>query len=193
MSEQIFVTHAKGKVHIRACPHLSDSSGLTPATPEQVEQNGYCSHCEKEIAGVGRKYFESLDDAFETFGHRTDEAKRFIRDAIAGVGYDAICIPASESYIALGVNGQGASLDRKRLRRLQGSRTTRAPVVRSPQWRWIPASRCVGRPLPGAPHREVGIRSVRTLRVTVCSIHPPRSAFRIPCLAEGALAFLATT
>lgn len=109
MSEQIFVTHGKGKVHIRACPHLSDTSELTPATPEQVKQNGYCSHCEKEIAGVGRKYFESLDDAFEAFGHRTDEAKGLIRKAIVGIEHDSIWIPASESYIALGVNGLGTA------------------------------------------------------------------------------------
>lgn len=108
-NEPLFLTHARGKVHIRACPHLADTSDLIPATAEQVEQNGYCSHCEKEIAGVGRKYFERLDDAFEVLGHRSDEAKRLIRGALAGVEYDAIWIPASESYVALGANGQGAA------------------------------------------------------------------------------------
>lgn len=92
-----------------ACPHLFQDSKLAPATPEQVEENGLCTHCEKEIRGEGRRYFDDLEDAFRHFGHRTDEARRPIREALDGVQHDKVWIPASESYIALGDDGTGTA------------------------------------------------------------------------------------
>jgi hypothetical protein len=108
-TEPLYVTHAGGKVHIAACPHLFQDSKLAPATPEQVEENGLCTHCEKEIRGEGRKYFDDLEDAFRHFGHRTDQARRLIREALDGVQHDKVWIPASESYIALGDDGTGTA------------------------------------------------------------------------------------
>lgn len=107
--EPLFVTNPRGKVHIRACPHLYADSKLTEATREQVDQNGLCSHCEKEVAGVGRQYFDTIEAAFEAFGHRSDEAKRLIRDALQGVTWELVWIPSSGSYIALAGDGQVAA------------------------------------------------------------------------------------
>lgn len=108
-AEPLFVTHAGGKVHIAACPHLFKHSTLAPATPEQIEDNGLCTHCEKEVRGEGRTYVKDLDEAFRLFGHRTDVARRLILEALGGVPHDTIWIPASESYIALGHDGQGVA------------------------------------------------------------------------------------
>lgn len=107
--ETLYVTHAKGKVHITACPHLFKHSTLTEATPAQIEANGLCTHCEKEIRGEGRTYYQDFDEALREFGHRSDDAHRLIREAIGGVEYDAIWVPASGSYIALGEDGQGVA------------------------------------------------------------------------------------
>lgn len=105
----LYVTHAKGKVHIAACPHLFKHSKLVEATPEQVEVNGLCTHCDREIRGEGRTYFDDLEEALRDFGHRTDQAKNLIHEALGGVAFDSMWVPASNSYIALGADGQGVA------------------------------------------------------------------------------------
>jgi hypothetical protein len=126
-SEPLYVTHAGGKVHITACPHLYKHSQLQPATPEQIEENGLCSHCEKEIRGEGRTYVDDLDEAFRLFGHRTDEARRLISEALGGVQHDTIWIPASGSYIALGGDGQGVAWIGKGYVQVKGRPVTELP------------------------------------------------------------------
>lgn len=158
--QPLFLTHAKGKVHIKACPHLADSSELIPATAQHAEQNGYCSHCEKEIAGIGRRYFDTLDDAFEAFGHRSDEAKRLIREAVAGVEYDAIWIPASESYIALASGNRASAWIGKGYVDCQGRQLVELP--------WFEPHGGGGRSQPHTPGELCEIHFIEKSTTGVC-------------------------
>jgi hypothetical protein len=103
--ETLYVAHPQGKLHIRLCPHLQDTSDPAEATSEQRRDNEVCSWCSRELAGEGRTYFDTLDEALHEFGHRSDEAQRLIRAALSGVEHDLVWIPASRSYIALGLSG----------------------------------------------------------------------------------------
>ncbi|MFC6152098.1 hypothetical protein [Nocardioides yefusunii] len=107
--ETMYVTNAHGKVHVRPCPHLNASSTLTEATAEQVEANGLCVHCAREINGEGRTYFTDLTAALSDFGHGTDEARRLIDEALSGVEHDVVWVPASSAYVALGAEGEGVA------------------------------------------------------------------------------------
>jgi hypothetical protein len=150
-TEPLYVTRADGKVHIAACPHLFAHSQLVPATAEQIEENGLCTHCEKEVRGEGRTYADDLDEAFRLFGHRTDEARRLIIDALGGVEHDRIWIPASQSYIALGRDGQGVAWIGKGYVQVKGR-----PVVELP---WF------------QEHRAGGRTSRDEARGEVCGVH----------------------
>ncbi|WP_416955288.1 hypothetical protein ACNKF0_01890 [Nocardioides sp. T5] len=110
-------------------PHLFKHSTLVPATPEQIEENGLCTHCEKEVRGEGRTYVDDLDEAIRRFGHRTDVARRLILEALGDVPHDAVWIPASESYIALGHDGQAVAWVGKGYVEVKGRPVVEAPVV----------------------------------------------------------------
>lgn len=104
-TQPLFVTSADGKVHVQACRHLARQTTRIPATPEQVEANGFCNQCEGEAHGVGRTYLTSLEEAHTALGHRTQEARRLVREALDGVEWDTAWLPSSASYVALAQNG----------------------------------------------------------------------------------------
>lgn len=108
-ADVLFLTHPQGRLHVRMCPHLQGKASPLEATPEQVSTNETCAWCQKELAGHGRAYFEQLDDAFRAFGHTTDHARRLIREILGGLEWDLAWVPASASYIALGLRGRAVA------------------------------------------------------------------------------------
>ena len=108
-ADVLYLTHPQGRLHVRMCPHLADTASPVEATPEQVTSNETCAWCVKELAGQGRTYFEELDDAFHAFGHTTDHARRLIREVLGDLEWNLAWIPASGSYIALGLDGRAVA------------------------------------------------------------------------------------
>jgi hypothetical protein len=68
---------------------------LVPAIAEQIEENGLSTHCEKESAARDGPTPTTSTRFSGLFGHRTDEARRLILDALVGVEHDRIWIPTS--------------------------------------------------------------------------------------------------
>ncbi len=128
--ETTYVANPTSKVHIGTCPHLSKRSVLTEATPEQVESNGLCTHCEKEINGVGRTYFDDLEVALKTYGQHGHDALGRIRTALDGVDHDTVWLPASDSYVALAAEGEALAWVGKGYVRVKGRPLVELP---SPQ------------------------------------------------------------
>ena len=60
-----------------------------------------CSWCQAEIDGVGRTYFDDLEDAMRFFGTHLG-SEHLVREALRSVTYDQVWVPNSKSYIALG-------------------------------------------------------------------------------------------
>ena len=91
-------------LHLPECPHVAKWDDLAAPTPDELATWEVCSWSQAEIDGVGRTYYDTLDQAMEALGSAVDD-RRQIRAAMATVDYDTIWIPYSESYIALGKNG----------------------------------------------------------------------------------------
>jgi hypothetical protein len=103
-SVQLFRTATGDRRHLRACPHLLGKEVL-----EASEADGeICSWCDKELRGEGRQYFTALDDALRALGGPQANWP-LIRDHLADVEPDAIWIPYSRSYVALGRGGRAVA------------------------------------------------------------------------------------
>lgn len=100
---QLFHTATGERLHIPPCPHVHGVQ-LFPAYPTTTGSRQVCTWCQAEIDGVGRTYYDSLDDAMRAFGSFAETRDR-IRRETANVPHDAIWIPNSRSYIALGEGG----------------------------------------------------------------------------------------
>lgn len=150
-NETLYFTHAQGKLHVRQCPHIHGVEPLHEATAEQVSEKQVCTWCARELAGEGRTYFDTLDDALRDFGHVSDEAHRLIREALAGIDYDEVYVPGSRSYIALGSQGLGVAWIGVGFVERKGQPTVELP--------WF------------VPTAGGGARQTEELRGDVCEIH----------------------
>ncbi|WP_374201715.1 endonuclease/exonuclease/phosphatase family protein [Blastococcus sp. KM273129] len=103
-SEPLYRTATGGRLHIRSCPHLSDSQVLEAT----VTDGEMCAWCDKELRGEGRRYFSSLADALPEFGAPRGNWP-LITQHLAGVDHDQVWIVASGTYIALGRNGRAVA------------------------------------------------------------------------------------
>jgi hypothetical protein len=107
--EQFFSTATGGRKHLRQCQHLLDKE-VFPVPADDAR--AICDSCRKELAGEGRTYFDDLDAALEAF--RAPLTNRpLIKQALAGVAWDEIWLPFSESYVALGKGGRGVAWSHK--------------------------------------------------------------------------------
>lgn len=97
-------TEAGGRLHIAACPHLGGA--IRSATTAERLAMPVCRWCQAELDGVGRTYFDTLDAAMRDFGTYLRTAE-LIREALRFATYDAIWIPHSRSYVALGHEDRG--------------------------------------------------------------------------------------
>ena len=84
-----------------------------------------CEWCASEICGLGRTYYDNLEDAMRAFGTYAS-TKELVRSAVKNVDYDSIWIPYSNSYIALGRNGLGVGWILRTVMQLDG-RTIELP------------------------------------------------------------------
>lgn len=100
---QLFHTATGEKLHIPPCPHVHGVQ-LFPADPATTALRPVCTWCQAEINGVGRTYYDSVEDAMRAFGSFVDSLDR-IRHEVNTVSHDAVWIPNSQSYIALGSGG----------------------------------------------------------------------------------------
>lgn len=110
MSERLVTTRARSLLHVPVCPHLSGD--VVDATEEERATLPVCTWCAKEIDGVGRTYYDTLDDALDALGS-TSDAKDRTRALLAGVTYDSVWIPGSGTYVALAVGGVAVAWARK--------------------------------------------------------------------------------
>jgi hypothetical protein len=101
--QPLYRTSHGARLHIPPCPHVVGEE-LTPATEHDLGSMDVCSWCRAELDGVGREYFEHLDDAMRRFGSHV-ETQAAIRQSLSEVERDQIWIPNSQSYIALGLRG----------------------------------------------------------------------------------------
>jgi len=91
------------RLHIAPCPHILGAR-VWSAAPSEILAMTVCSWCEAEINGVGRTYFDTLDDSLRFFGAHVG-TETLIRSALRFVAHDQIWVPNSRSYIALGREG----------------------------------------------------------------------------------------
>lgn len=99
----LFRTATGSRLHIRPCPHVHGVE-LFAAGSADRESHEVCGWCQAEIDGAGRTYFDTLDNALRAFGSHV-ETLDAIRSEVAAVVHDAIWIPNSRSYVALGSGG----------------------------------------------------------------------------------------
>jgi hypothetical protein len=104
---QLSRTATGQKLHIPPCPHVL---GVELIEVSKTDAEGYdvCTWCQAELDGVGRTYYDSLDDAMRAF-QTYEETRATIKEALRAVTFDAIWIPNSRSYIALGDKGLGVA------------------------------------------------------------------------------------
>ena len=105
--EPLYRTATGERLHIGACPHILGVD-VEPATPADLLAMSVCHWCRQELDGVGRTYFDTLEDAMRVFGTRAG-TEGLVRDALRFVDWDQIWVPYSHSYIALGREGQGVA------------------------------------------------------------------------------------
>lgn len=91
------------RLHLERCYHLGDAP-VVPASITDRESMPVCDVCQADLDGHGRTYVATLEEAFRKFGTFAQTVKA-IRSEVAGVEYDQIWLPYSNSYIALGKNG----------------------------------------------------------------------------------------
>lgn len=102
-SAELYRTQGRGKLHVRGCSHLqsTDPSRLLVADDRDRAELELCSECDKEIRGIGRVEYPSLDRAFEALKFPV-ENRRLMHDLTASVEFERIWAPQSQSYIAAG-------------------------------------------------------------------------------------------
>ncbi len=67
-----------------------------------------CDWCARELSGHGRRYYPDLDRALVALVAPL-ENRRLIKDELRHVVHDAIWLPYSGSYVALGLQGRGVA------------------------------------------------------------------------------------
>ena len=103
--DRFFATADGGRKHLLQCPHLLDKDVIE--VPDG-DDRPVCDGCQKELAGLGRTYYDDLDAALDAY-RAPVENRLLIKQHLAGVAFDQIWMPYSESYIALGRNGRGVA------------------------------------------------------------------------------------
>lgn len=103
---QFFRTATGRRLHVPGCPHVGSELQLATA----ADRLGLlvCTWCEAEVTGRGRSYYTTLDEAMRALGCH-EGTQRLIREALRFVRHDAIWLPHSESYVALGYEGPGVA------------------------------------------------------------------------------------
>ena len=94
-----------GRKHIAQCPYLV---GSTTRPVLEEEDLPVCDWCSKELSGHGRRSFDDLTQALDAF-RAPLENRALILQELRHVEHDAIWMPYSGSYVALGLEGRGVA------------------------------------------------------------------------------------
>ena len=106
LQSAFFATATGSRKHLAQCPHLVGASTVRPLAAGEVL--ALCDWCSKELNGFGRTPFDDLDAALAAFKAPL-ENRRLIKEALRDVAHDAIWMPYSGSYVALGLGGRGVA------------------------------------------------------------------------------------
>ena len=169
----LYRTETGGRLHLPACPHIGGA--IREADSAERLVMSVCSWCQAEIDGLGRTYYESLDDAMRAFGCHVG-TQPTIRQALRSVTHDQIWLPYSRSYIALGHEGRAVAWVGKtwvmpahdillRAARLSGLLPRGRQLAGTP-----------GQALPDALPHDVGHRHLRVLRLIRRALQSQQSA-----------------
>ena len=99
-TETVYRTATGQRRHLRPCPNIIGVE-VIQATAGDLQ---ICDWSMAELQGTGRTYYATLDDALRAFGAPV-ESLSAIRDEVKRVEHDAIWIPYSRSYVAVGSGG----------------------------------------------------------------------------------------
>lgn len=102
----LYRTETGGRLHLPACPHIGGA--IREADAAERLAMSVCSWCRAQIDGVGRTYYESLDEAMRAFGCHVG-TQPTIHQALRFVTHDQIWLPYSRSYVALGHEGRAVA------------------------------------------------------------------------------------
>ena len=105
--QPLYRTVGGQRLHIAPCPHILGVPVETASSADRVAMS-VCHWCRQELDGVGRTYFNTLDEAMRFFGTHAG-TERTIRDALRFVRHDQVWVPYSKAYIALGLDGLGVA------------------------------------------------------------------------------------
>ncbi|MFE6233753.1 hypothetical protein [Cellulosimicrobium sp. NPDC057862] len=108
---ELYRTKSRGKLHVLGCSHLqaTELSQLVEADGRDRADLELCSECDKEIHGVGRTEYASLDAAFEALQFPV-ENRQLMRDIAGPVDFTKVWAPQSRSYVGVGhLDGRLAS------------------------------------------------------------------------------------
>lgn len=94
-------TKGRGKLHIRGCSHLADTSDFVEADDRDRAELDLCNECDKEIHGIGRVEYPSLDAAFEALQFPV-ENRPLMRDIAGPVDFTKVWAPRSQPYVGVG-------------------------------------------------------------------------------------------
>lgn len=94
-------TKGRGKLHLRGCSHLADTSDLVEADDRDRAELDLCSECDREIHGAGRTEYVSLDEAFEALQFPV-ENRPLMREIAGHLDFTKVWTPQSRSYVGAG-------------------------------------------------------------------------------------------
>ncbi|MCZ2849140.1 hypothetical protein [Modestobacter sp. VKM Ac-2978] len=100
--QALYKTATGQRRHIARCPHIVGKHVA------EASDGPICEMSQAELSGVGREYFDDLATALPALGAFGDTWSEILR-VTAPVEHDAVWIPNSRSYIALGRNGHGVA------------------------------------------------------------------------------------
>ena len=106
LDAELFRTQTGGRLHVRQCPHVQGVEVLIPAEVSSAQP--VCDWCEKELAGEGRTYHDTVIDALRDMGaagHAIPELERLLNE----VEWDQTFVPFSRSYVAVSRAGRGVA------------------------------------------------------------------------------------
>jgi hypothetical protein len=105
MTEQpeLFRTENGGRLHIRPCPHIHGAQILS-ATAQDAETRPLCTWSAAELAGEGRTYHDTVEEALVDMGapqHAAPELARLLKV----LDFDGVFVPFSRCYVAVTSSG----------------------------------------------------------------------------------------
>ena len=106
-AQPLLRTVGGARLHIAPCPHILGADVSVATAADRLAMT-VCSWCQKELDGVGRRYFQTRDDAMRFFGTHVG-TEGLVREALRFVDHDEVWVPNSGSYIALGREGAGVA------------------------------------------------------------------------------------